>query len=381
MKYELMHRETQVAVLSVDDNDGQIRDVINVSDPAYMPVGTMVKNKFLDPGRLKTWWIDRSIPASRSGIREILERLGVSSPMSLLTESMGLSLSDQYWIRPMGADIEWIEINFFDNTFSEDLGELMIGGDIHKEELNFSSPDITSNGNLRKRWKIIDGKRVLLKGGTRPICQEPVNESISSLIAKSLNIPCVNYSIAWIDGYPYSVCEDFIDKDSDFVSAHWILMTSKEKNNSLYNQYVGCCKDRGIDIVPFLDRMITMDYLVANGDRHTNNFGLVREAESLEWIGPAPIFDSGSSLGFDLPPEDMMLESCFECKPFDHDPEKQLGMVKDFSWIDFDALNSAIEQAYGILEESRLIDQKRREAVISLLRKRADRVERLHDKG
>lgn len=105
------------------------------------------------------------------------------------------------------------------------------------------------------------------------------------------------------------------------------------------------------------------------------------EAESLEWIGPAPIFDSGSSLGFDLPPEDMMLESCFECKPFDHDPEKQLGMVKDFSWIDFDALNSAIEQAYGILEESRLIDQKRREAVISLLRKRADRVERLHDKG
>lgn len=381
MKYELMHRETPVSILSIDDSSGQIRDVIKIENTAHMPVGTMMKNMFLDPGRLKTWWMDRSIPVSRSGIRDILERLDIASPMSLLTESMGLSLSDQYWIRPVDRDIKWDDVNFFDNPFSEDIGELMIGGNIHNEELNFSSPDITSNGNLRKRWKIVDGRRVLIKGGTRPICQEPVNESIVSRIAVALDIPCVNYSVTWIDGYPYSVCDDFIDRDSELVSAYWILMTSKGKSDSLYNRYVRCCEDRGIDIVPFLDRIITLDYLVANGDRHTSNFGLVRDATSLEWIGPAPIFDSGSSLGFDLPAEDMSLESSYECKPFDQVPERQLRLVEDLTWMDFDALNAAIDDAEDILGESRLIDPKRREAVVSLLRRRSDRVERMCQKG
>ena len=45
--------------------------------------------------------------------------------------------------------------------------------------------------------------------------------------------------------------------------------------------------------------MIVVDFIIANEDRHLNNFGLVRNANTLEWIGVAPIFDSGSSLGYD----------------------------------------------------------------------------------
>ncbi len=42
--------------------------------------------------------------------------------------------------------------------------------------------------------------------------------------------------------------------------------------------------------------MLTLDYIIANGDRHYNNFGFIRNAETLEWQGLAPIFDSGASL-------------------------------------------------------------------------------------
>ena len=48
-----------------------------------------------------------------------------------------------------------------------------------------------------------------------------------------------------------------------------------------------------------VSQMIVLDYLIANEDRHQNNFGLIRNANTLEWIGPAPIFDSGSSMGYD----------------------------------------------------------------------------------
>ena len=64
--------------------------------------------------------------------------------------------------------------------------------------------------------------------------------------------------------------------------------------------------------------MIVVDYIVANEDRHLNNFGLVREAESLKWLGAAPIFDSGSSFGYDK-------------------------LVSSFEWIVFEKLKDAGE--------------------------------------
>ena len=55
-----------------------------------------------------------------------------------------------------------------------------------------------------------------------------------------------------------------------------------------------CCEALGIrDAV---DRMIVLDYLIVNGDRHQNNFGVVRNADTLEYLGAAPIYDSGTSL-------------------------------------------------------------------------------------
>lgn len=49
----------------------------------------------------------------------------------------------------------------------------------------------------------------------------------------------------------------------------------------------------------FIDYMLVFDYLMANTDRHFGNFGAIQNVETLEWIGPAPIFDSGTSLWHD----------------------------------------------------------------------------------
>lgn len=47
-----------------------------------------------------------------------------------------------------------------------------------------------------------------------------------------------------------------------------------------------------------LEQMIVLDALIANEDRHWGNFGSLRDSESLEFIGLAPIFDNGNSLGY-----------------------------------------------------------------------------------
>ena len=76
------------------------------------------------------------------------------------------------------------------------------------------------------------------------------------------------------------------------------------------------CAELGIDIIPAMNRMIVVDYIIANEDRHLNNFGLVREAESLKWLGAAPIFDSGSSFGYDKLPFEILSGKHITCKPF-----------------------------------------------------------------
>jgi hypothetical protein len=71
-------------------------------------------------------------------LREALDVLGVPFPQLLLTKSCGLSLSDQYWIRPEGSSLRWEDINFFDNPFSEDIGNILL--EKLKGKMRFSSP-------------------------------------------------------------------------------------------------------------------------------------------------------------------------------------------------------------------------------------------------
>ena len=39
--------------------------------------------------------------------------------------SNGLSLSDQYWMKPAESNLEWKDINFFENSFSDDVGNIL----------------------------------------------------------------------------------------------------------------------------------------------------------------------------------------------------------------------------------------------------------------
>lgn len=351
MKCTLMHKRMKVAELELDDATGFMRRIGTVYAPEHLPVGVPVRRGVADRAALNEWWTDRSIPAGRSGVREALEALEISSTKMLLVRCWGLSLSDQYWIRPEESDLTWDSINFFENDFSEDIGDILFGEKKKKDALDFSSPDNTSDGNLKKRWKIIDGKRCLIKGGSNPFRQQPFNEVIAAGIMERLDIPHVPYSVVWNKGAPYSVCEDFITENTELVPAWRILKTRKKDNNtSVYQHFTACCEALGIrGAVPFLDRMIVLDYIIVNEDRHFNNFGVLRNAETLEWLGFAPIYDSGSSLGYDKMPAQMRSEKEVVCKPFKNHHAEQIKLVSDFGWIDFDKLSDAKELIESVL--------------------------------
>ncbi len=372
MKCTLMHRRIEVAKLELDDETGIIRKIEAVMSAEHVPVGVPVKNGIIDRGELNKWWTDRSIPASRSGVREALETLNLNDTKILLVRCFGLSLSDQYWICPEGAELIWEKINFFDNSFSDDMGDVLFGKPKKNEDFDFSSPDNTSDGYLKKRWKIINGKRYLIKGGSNLERQQPFNEVIASKIMDRLNINHVSYNIIWEDGEPYSVCEDFVTRDTELVSAWRIMQTQKKDNStSVYQHFVNCCKSLGAaDVVPALDRMLVLDYLISNEDRHLNNFGLVRNAETLEWIGFAPIYDSGSSLGYNSLLSQIYTEKNIASKPFKRRHDEQIKLVTSFDWIDFSKLYDAGDMVREVFSDPRakeLISENRKEAIAQMV--------------
>ena len=379
-----MHKNIVVADIEIDEAMGAITQIIDVYAKEHLPIGVMnmeYGKEIVDRLNLNQWWAYRRIPARRMGISDAVDILGFS-PQQLVTESWGMSLSDQYWLRPCdneyGGTTLWENVNFFDNDFSEDVGDILLGLKDSADEINYWSPDNTTDGNLMKCWKIIDGKRCLLKAGSYPFMQQPFNEVIASKIMDKLGIDHVPYSVTWINDKPYSVCEDFVTKDTELITA-WRLMQLRLKANheNEYMHLVNICKDIGVDIVPALDRMIVLDYIIANEDRHFNNFGLLRNAETLEWIGAAPIFDNGTSLWYDrLTPR--IASSSVNCKPFKKTHGEQLKLVSSFDWFDaskLDGIEDEILEVFSDDKAAEYIDSERAKTIASEVRNRIETVE------
>lgn len=369
----LMHKCFAVAELVFDETTGEIIKTGSVYDAERLPVGVKERNGRADRSLLNEWWLNRSIPNTRSGIRNVLDTLEINNTQVLPLRSYGLSLSDAYWILPEGSNINWYDLNFFENAFSEDVGDVLLFGQVRNiETFNFNSPDNTTDGYLKKRWKIINGKRCLIKGGSNLERQQPFNEVIASKIMDRLGIDHAPYSILWEDDEPYSVCEDFVTRDTELISAWRIMQTQKKDNStSVYQHFVNCCKSLGApDVVPALDRMIVLDYIIANEDRHLNNFGLLRNAETLEWLGFAPIYDSGSSLGYNSLLSQIHTEKNITCKPFKRRHDEQVKLVTSLDWIDFSKLSDAGDMVREVFSDPRakeLISENRKEAIAQMV--------------
>lgn len=380
MKCKLMHKNIPVMSVEFDEITGVFTGVHEVITPEHIPVGIMMANGVINRKELHDWWFARAIPASRSGLKEALEKLNISTTAQMLGKSYGLNLSDQYWLCPGDLAIDWSSVNFFDNEFSEDIGNILIGIGSDSEQVNYMSPDSASDGWLKKKWKIVDGERVLFKAGSGTLLQEPYNEIIATAIMKRLDIPCVEYSLALIGDKPYSACKDFIDSHTELVTAHNILKANKKPNNkSVYEHYINCCKELGVsDIELRVNQMLTLDYIIVNADRHQNNFGLIRNADTLEYISAAPIYDSGSSLWFNIPSHDIKAGAMnVESKPFKKSHADQIKLVKDFSWLEFDKLKGIDEECYEILKKADTIDSQRRDTLCKMLNLRIDMLKQI----
>ena len=300
MKCILMNKNTEVLVAEYDEALAVFTKIEKIKNIEYAPIiihtafnlGEDVRTK------LSEWFKDRGIPSWRDDLDLLLIKLELSTPTELLDKAFGLSLSDQYWVKPFDSSIKYEDINFFDHDFgySEFTNATFSKSTTSNENISLISPNNTTDGRLKKAWIIENGTRYLLKSGYKSEVMQPFNEVLASMISKRLGFYYVNYDLDVVNNVVVSRCPCFINSNVELVPAYQILYKNCDKNNA-YEDYIKILEDHAIsDAREKIEDMFILDYLMLNEDRHLNNFGIIRDVNNLKWLGVAPIFDTGQSL-------------------------------------------------------------------------------------
>ncbi len=392
MIYFLMHKENPVLSFELSDDYSSIL-ISDVFNQKLVPVGinkedykTLSTN--VDEKKFFNWWKNRTIPTGRKNLERALKILKVSNVEQLIEKTHSLNLTDHYWIKKQNDNVKWNDINYFDNKFDDSIGEFLL---LNKErtfsEGTYNSPDLFTDGMLPKKWIERNGEFFLLKGSDSAFQQEPFNEALASYICYKLNIRHAEYEVKELindddEKEFYSLCKNFVTKNTELISAYDISKIFKKTNNeSVYQHFFRCCSTLGInDVEEDIQKMLVVDFIMANTDRHLRNFGFLRDSDSLEWIGLAPVYDTEKSLFLNKAlPKKSYAAINIQARPFKDNQAEQFNLLNKskLKELPFEKLKNAGKWFNELLKNNEYISAERRAALCENLMNRISSIDYL----
>lgn len=340
-QYYLMHKNIIAGVLTVNTDTASVVDC-KVIESENAPIGHHNKKA------LTNWLNRRALPIHQHN-QDILK--DGKDNFSYMMDNLGLSLIDCYWFKPIDSDYTWESVNLFAHDFAE-------------KDFNYSDtdnvspfkPSATTQGELQKRWVIKDGERYLVKGNYGNMYRQSINEVLATLLHQKQGFEHTHYDLIELPTTLGSglgcISRDFASESLEFIPAYDVTFFDKQKNEeSIAMQYIRVCSENGIDkeyMQRWYDYQILSDFLLTNTDRHLLNLGVLRNPDTLEFVKPAPIFDSGNSM-FYL--NNYSVKTVFEIPTtsFYKTELKMMDTVKDRSVLDLDKIptETEIRQLYS----------------------------------
>lgn len=234
------------------------------------------------------WLETRAIDSHRANSRLLKKalRLTDKDDVSTVIHVNGATITDNYWIRPIGSDLTYEDVKFSDDSFSN----LALKGNydsFNKAALSKKSktPELTNVGSFEKCWKLRNGSWWMYKKANH-------NEMFSELFVYELGIALGMNMAIYDKGKGYIKTLDF----TKGASVNFEPASSFLGDNEEYSFVISSLKNICPEAIPDYIRMIFLDTIVANPDRHTNNFGLLRETQTGKVLGFAPNYDNNMAL-------------------------------------------------------------------------------------
>lgn len=388
MRCILMNKNTKVLEAEYNEKIASFTNIYNIENIDYAPI--IIKNALKENNNnitiLTEWFKGRGIPSWRDDLDLLLAKLNITTREELLDKAFGLSLSDQYWIKPYNSNVQYKDINFFEHDFnSADFTNITFSNsNDYSTKVNLVSPNNTTDGRLKKTWIIENKERYLLKGGYKNEVLEPFNEVLASMICDRLDIYHTKYEIDVISNKVVSKCKCFINSNTELITAHQILhnVCNKEK---AYEEYINILENHNIkNAREKIEDMFILDYIIMNEDRHLNNFGIIRDVNTLEWLDVAPIFDNGESLNIiDYTDEEVIINNqgrfFYRIDNFD----EMLKYIKNIKRYDLSKLDGVVEEFDDLLHSYSNITHmtdRRIQKICTLLYTRINKLKKIINK-
>ena len=363
MRCILMNKDTEILIADYDEGIKGFSEIIEIKNIEYAPLILKKSYEKDDNFRLNLnhWFRGRGIPSWRDKLDILLARLNIVTPEELLDKAFGLSLSDQYWMKPLESNIMYDDINFFDHDF--DSGEFLEASFSNSSksvtnEDSLKTPNNTTDGMLKKSWIIENNQRYLLKGGYKNDILQPFKEVLASMICERLGFDHVTYTLDVVKDKVVSKCKCFIDKNTELIPASQVMYgLEKHRNKKDYDEYIRILEENGIENArEKIENMYILDFLIMNEDRHMNNFGIIRDVNTLKWLDIAPIFDNGQALNMMIYESDEVTihgegRLFYSIVPFD----VMIKVVENIKRIDVSKLEGVVEEFDELLHKYQII--------------------------
>lgn len=234
------------------------------------------------------WLETRAIDSHRTNSRILKKalRLKEKDDLSTVIHVNGATITDNYWIKPLESSLCYADIRFSDDYFSK----LALRGayddfDSAAKRMNTRTPELTNIGSYEKCWKLIKGKWWLIKTANH---NEQFSEMFIYKFGEALGMKMAVYE----RGRNVIKSLDFTDS----ASVNFEPASAFMGDNEDYEDVIAKLEEICPQAIPDYIRMIFLDTIVVNPDRHTSNFGLLRDTETGELLGLAPLFDHNLAL-------------------------------------------------------------------------------------
>ena len=220
----------------------------------------------------------RKAPKHRAHIAELLRQYGCQELDGYLDVTHALSLNDTFWVKRVDSPLKWEEVSLYRNPFNEVISEAAFDGSLSSSTFSSTSPEFSTDGQYAKCW-MREGDTIWLYKTGGVFGMEPLSEYLASQLAACLCSDAVTYDLGFYHGVLISKCQLFTSETFGLAKA--AVLT----------------KDRTIDA---FRRMCILDALILNTDRHSGNFGVLYQNDTMQVQKMAPVFDNNRSLLFDL---------------------------------------------------------------------------------
>lgn len=234
------------------------------------------------------WLETRAIDSHRANSRLLKKalRLKEKDDVSTVVHVNGATITDNYWIKPPDSELTYEDVKFSDDYFAR----LALKGtyDSFNRAANSKhsrTPELTNTGSFEKCWRLIDRRWWMYKSANH---DEMFSELFIARFGAALGVNMAVYERG-------DKCVRTLDF-TDGASVNFEPASSFMDDNDDYEDVIAKLQEICPQAIPDYVRMIFLDTIVANPDRHTANFGLLRDTKTGELLGLAPLFDHNMAL-------------------------------------------------------------------------------------